>query len=260
MYTHITWDCGRSIDHSYYWDGRYGARGEPRGKKTKPTPEQVEYQNRINKSKKIHRILRANFTEDDWWITLTYQAGERKPMKGVKEDFGKLLDRLRVLYRRAGERAKYLYVIEIGRQGGIHIHMVLNDLTRGKVNRILRDEWTHGHAYYTNLRRETKELAEYMAKVPEQKENKSKREQCTKLGKEEYCYSHSRNLIIPEPRKSKYSHWTMRSVFKRLENILKQGVDEKGYRIDQSSIKTGCNPFTGKQYLHYTMEKAREGP
>ena len=53
---------GDVIDVSEYHDGRYGARGEKRGKRKKPTKEEMQKVNAQNKTKDYTYDLEGNLT------------------------------------------------------------------------------------------------------------------------------------------------------------------------------------------------------
>ena len=78
--------------------GKYGAKGEKRAKRNKASPETIRRQNRTNKAIKVRRLLKANFTEDDYWVTLKYPAGARPCIDQVKKDLKNFNDRMRYQY------------------------------------------------------------------------------------------------------------------------------------------------------------------
>ena len=249
MYGKTTYDLGDTLDHGYSHAGRYGAKGEKRAPRTKPTPEQVMYQNRMNKAAGIRRIIKANFTTEDWFVTLTYRKGERKGMKEVKEDVRIFRDAMKKEYGKRGQQFNFIQCIEIGSKGGIHAHIIMNDTER--LNRLLQLYWEHGHPNMKNLYAEGdyRKLAKYMAGFPKTKDGEKAK--IEKLDSERYAYTRSRNLVVPEPKKKKYLHWTMRTV------LGKDGFPKPtpGYCIDRGSIRQGVNRFTGLSYLYYSEHR-----
>lgn len=216
------------IDIEICQSARYGAPGMRREKRKKPTPEQVKKQNLKNKEIRIWRYIRANFEEGDYWITLTYRPKERPPdVKIVQDHFAKFRKKIRGAYRKYGYELKYIYSIEVGSKGGIHIHMILNRMD--KTDQEIVRAWSRGHAHITPLYREGeyRKLAAYIAKAD--------------------IYNHSRNLIFPRRR------------VKQLRNRAwkRQPRAYKGYYVDKNSIVTGINPVTGTQFMHYTMVRFR---
>ena len=79
---------GNCIEVKQYHTARYGAPGQPRQKKTKPTPEAVKKQNQRRKEERTARIIGANFTEGDYVRTLTFAPAQRpSDMKEAQEIF-----------------------------------------------------------------------------------------------------------------------------------------------------------------------------
>lgn len=249
MYEQITYRLNGINEVKYIWKGKQGRKGETRAPKRKPTRKEVELQNRRNKRDKIHRELIVNFTEEDYWVTLTYKKGERKNMEGVKKDFKRLRENLGRAYQKQGEKLKWMVVIEIGKKGGIHLHMVMNSLpqTIGCLNKY----WKQGHIHVVPLypENERKQLADYMAKMPDEEENEGEippKDKLPETQKENYYYSSSKNLIRPQPERKRYKRRTMRK-------ILENGPEPtEGFYIVKDTVRKGVNRFTGYSYLYYT--------
>ena len=246
-----TYRIGSWIEQEYKFAGNYGKKGEKRQKKTKPTPEQMKLYNRISKAKKIRRTIGLNFGPSDYWVTLTYKKGERKDMAGVKHDVKKFKDRLRRPYKKAGAELKWMQVIEIGKRGGIHIHMVLNRIEGTDL--LVAKNWKHGHPYFKPLYEEGQyeQLSHYMAKLPPEEDaahpDRKWEERLEELADDKYSYSTSRNLVRPEPDERKvYTRRTM-------ERAIKEGPKPTpGHYIDKDSIRIGVNQITGWSYMYYT--------
>lgn len=240
-------------DHEFTWAGNYGAKGEKRAPKVKPTLEQIENQNQRNKEKRVQREMLLNFEEGDYWITLKYKKGYRPSTETVLRDFKNFRTRLRNRFKSRGQPLKFIYRIEIGKQGGTHIHILVNDI--GGTDKLVAKEWEkvdqNAGIYFTPAYEEGgfEKLAKYVTKKPKGKEL----EQLSFFPEEErkhyIAYNRSRNLIKLEPETNEYSHWTM-------ARILRDGPKATpGYYIDKSTIVQGINPFTGYSYLRYTERK-----
>lgn len=244
----LKYDCGNSIEYECHYEGNYGAKGEKRAPKRKPTSEQMEKQNRWNKKKYIRRLIKLNFDTDDYWITLRYKRGIRKGLDEIIKDFDTFRRNLKYRYKKRGKPLKYIYRVEVGSRGGIHIHILLNRLDTGETDKLVRECWTQGHPYIELLYDEGgyEQLSEYLIKSPKDDSG------CKQLSlfeeleqKKLMTFNTSRNLIRPVAEKKKYSHWTMRK-------ILRDGPKPTdGFYIDKNSIVTGVNPFTGMSYFHY---------
>lgn len=217
----------RMIEVEIYHTGRYGAPGEKRAPARKPTPEQMKKQNHRNKVKRILRYLRANFQKNDYYLTITYRKGDRPGEEAAKGHMARMVRRLRAWYKKQGEALKYLYCIETSTRGAVHIHMVMNRIRDADV--AVAERWAYGHIH-TELLYESggfQKLAEYLGK--------------------EGKYTHSRNLALPRER--------AREIGAR--EWKKQPKAYKGYYIEKESVVSGCNPVTGKQYIHYTLIRFR---
>ena len=139
MYRHDIYRFIDSIEHEYKYAGNYGAKGEKRQKKQKRSSEDIQRQNQYQKTKRVRRIIKANFRQGDYWITLTYQKGESRSVKEVCKDLSSFLRRIRTAYTRQDTACKYIYRIEIGSRGGIHVHMILNRLP--DLDQALQSSW-----------------------------------------------------------------------------------------------------------------------
>ena len=69
-----TFRKGDILEVKEYHDGRYGARGLPREKKRKPTPEQMAVVNAMNKAETARHRLLEYFGKGDYFLTLTYRV------------------------------------------------------------------------------------------------------------------------------------------------------------------------------------------
>lgn len=250
-----TWHFKFSKDHEYSYAGKYGAKGEKRAKKKKATPEQIAKQNQTNKEIRVWRVIRENYDKGDLWVTLKYPAGTRKHAAEMTKDLMKFCAKCRKEYKKYGEPFKFIVKKEIGKQGGSHIHILVNNPDSMKTEKILAELWEHGTIHYTTVYRAGgfKALAEYIVKQPDE-ETEKQLSLFPEERKEFVRYSCSRNLTRPEPEVKQYSH---RTVKKLIEN----GPEPTpGYYIDENSIRCGVNPYTGLSYLKYTEYLIGENP
>lgn len=254
-YTRLIFTFTNSIEYEYHYMGNYGAKGERRAPRQKKTPEQQLIVNQRRKERDMRHLIKANFFPNDIWVTLKYPKGLRKPLEEIKKDFRKFLTKLRNAYKKLGETLKYIYRMEIGSRGGIHIHMIINR-SRGRPDTevLIQDMWTQGRANYQNIYEAGgyKDLAEYIVKRPDKKVMKQLSFFEPEEQKEFVKYSCSRNLIRPEPERKEFKHWTLR-------RLIEEGPKPKpGYYIDKDSLEYGINPFTGMSYLRYTEVRIKE--
>lgn len=262
MYWHDKWDFIQSIEHEYKFAGKYGAKGEKRRKKQKATPGQIRKQNQRNREKRIRRLIKANFDAGDLWTCLKYPKGTRKPVGEVKEDLRKFLGKMRKAYKAKGAAFKFIYRMEIGKWGGIHIHILINRV-RGEpeTDMLIQQCWQQGRASYENIYASGgyQALADYIVKQPDDDIAGQISMFDAKERKELIRYSSSRNLKRPEPERQEYKRRTMR---KLVDRIRGGDVPETtpGYYIDRDSVHIGVNRFTGYSYLQYTEYRMEDSP
>ncbi|MCM1326936.1 MAG: hypothetical protein NC094_09045 [Bacteroidales bacterium] len=242
-----TYRFSNSNEIEVKYSGRYGAKGEKRAPKRKASPEQIKKQNQWRKEVYSRRVMKLNFFKGDLWCTILYPKGTRKGMDGVKKDMGDFLKKLRPVYRKREDILKFMYRIEIGSRGGIHIHMLCNH-TRGEppIDMEIQKAWTQGRVSFERFGGEEEDyerLGSYLVKPQNE-------EQMDRLPPEERkvlrAYSTSRNLERPKPERKDYKRRTLRKV-------MEEGPKPApGYYISKESIRSGINPYTGMSYLYYT--------
>jgi hypothetical protein len=243
------WRFRDSTEYEYKYAGRYGAAGESRAKRKKATPEQVRQQNRRNRETRMRRLIKANFRSSDLWITLKYPAGTKKSIEEAANDLKNFLRKLKRRYNRAGHDLKYIYRIEIGKKGGVHVHLIINRVNGSDL--MIQSAWQQGYFNITPMYEtgDFKALAEYIVKEPPEDGQMMLLDDTEK--KKVTRYSTSRNLIRPVPETKEYKRRTV-------ERLIRNGIrPSAGYHIDEDSIVTGTNPYTGMSYIYYTEIRIR---
>ena len=226
-----------SIEVEEYHRGKNGAPGLPREKRKKPTKEQMEIVNQKNREKKTRRLIKWNFRENDYWITLTYKREKRpESMEKAKKDLERFREKLRKIWKKENAELKWIATIEIGSKGGVHVHMIINRIQDGDVE--IQKAWTHGRAHIDLMYEDGgfQALAEYIVK--------------RRPGENKY-YGRSRNLIEKQPETQRM----------RRSTLGKDPKPPKGYYLDKNTFYEGINPVTGFPYRSYTfvkIEKRRE--
>lgn len=236
-----------SIEYEYKFVGNYGAKGEKRKPKQKATPEQIKKQNQWKKENYVRRLIKLNFEKWDHWITLKYTKGVRKKLDEVKKDLSVFLRKMRNAYKRLNKELKFIYRLEIGKHGGIHIHMILPRIKDADI--LIQENWCNGSAYITAMYEagDYEQLADYIVKPPKDEEEQTQmslfpKEQQKQLLK----YSTSRNLIRPVPEKKIFTRRTVKK-------LIEEGpTASAGFYVDKSTIRKGTNQWTGLNYLYYT--------
>lgn len=215
--------------------GKYGAPGMKRSKRAKPTPEQMAKQNQWKKERDIRWLLKENFGEHDYWITLTYRAGERPiSLEEAKLQIQKFLRQMRDWYKKQGTPMKYIVITEYGSRGGVHHHIVVNRIPGADIEMVKK--WPYGNPQFTllYLQGDFRKLANYIAKQPAE-DNAIKKK----------WYSRSRNLQKPRMEKR----------VMRRKTFAQDPFVPKGFYLEKESLYAGTNPITGHPYRYYTLVK-----
>ena len=213
---------------------RGGWHKEKRGKREKPTPEQMAKNNLYNKIRKLRRIICENYKENDYWFTLTYQKGYRTDEIAARKDFSKFVRKLRTAYRKKGYELLWVVRTDIGEKGAAHHHVLINRIPDG--DKLVKACWKEtegsGYPFFKPTYEEGgfKELAEYITKPPPKEGIK-------------HNYSRSRNLKNPEPEISRCYKADMQ----------REPDPPEGYYLDRDSLVMGINPITGYEYQHFIL-------
>lgn len=123
--------------------------------------------------RKLEMLIAANFTPQDYFVTLTYSNEDLPARRAlVQKDVKKYIADLRKVRNARGEVTRYLYAIENRHgEGRFHVHMILNRSSGNDFEEI-RSLWTHGDTIEIQALSEWaspdnpgfKALSEYMAK------------------------------------------------------------------------------------------------
>lgn len=245
---------GDIIDVEEFHDGRYGAPGEKRQKRVKPTQEQIRIVNAQNKAKRCRQKMLAYFKTGDILATWTYEVENRPPtMQDALKDFQKAMRYVRREYKKRGYEVFWIRNIEKGTKGAWHIHLVINEI--GDTVSIIQKAWTKGGTWSIEIKHskyydeDFTKLANYMTKDEHTTEKKIDGTR-GKPRIAEANYNTSRNMPLPEPKVDKLHRWKA------------EPKPKNGYYI--ARIHEGINPVTGYKYRRYTMirlipEKVRRG-
>ena len=131
------------VKHHTSMYGRHGARK----KKSVPTTEEVEQNNRRHTVDKLYKKLVNNFTPlKDSYVTLTLRPEFRKDPKKAHEIWTKqFIPAMRRAYRKEGVELKYVFV-QGGYPDAIHFHMVVNSYNGKNLTELLAELWKYGNS------------------------------------------------------------------------------------------------------------------
>lgn len=236
-YIRERYDLFNSIEIREHMDCRHKEEGA-RCEKRKRTPEEMKRANQRRKEEKARRLIWANFEPGDYVRTLTFKKDRRpadmKEAQSIKAKF------LRQLAREYGKRFyKLLWIanIECPPRGAWHIHLICNRIEGG--GDIIKDLWRqYGGVYDQELADiQGKDIGAYITKSPDSTDDGEHKVIESK-------YSHSRNLTVPEPKRTEISGWRM-SDAPRVP---------KGFYLDKDSMYEGVN-MAGYQYRTYIIRR-----
>lgn len=233
---------GEVLEVEEYHDGNYGAPGESRTKRRKPTPEEMHRINLLNKQKRCRHRMLEYFHKSDHFCTWNYDPEERPPdMKGALKDWQKAIRIVKREYKKRGHELRWIRNIEKGSKGAWHIHVMVNAIPGGEG--IMVNAWPHGGTHIKKVvqckqySEDMNQLASYITKDETTVETKKDGTK-GKPRLSEASYNTSKNMPLKPPKEKKLVRWR------------EEVKPKKGYYI--SSMHEGINPI-GLKYRRYTM-------
>lgn len=220
-------------------------KGYDRGRRK--TKEEIAKANMRQAARKLVRKINANFRPGDWHVTLTYRKTVRPDRQEARRELSRLLDKLRMEYRKHGFQLMYIHATEYENKA-IHHHLIINNVNDGKrtTSDYIRKLWkNNGSPKFVGLYDdgEYQKLAEYIVKETEktfrQADSPSKQR-----------YSCSRNLITPRPQ---------RRIRTTKKGWVMDPKPRKGYYILPDSLYNGTDKL-GYPYQRYVMVKINPVP
>lgn len=248
-YVKRTTRAGKTVEIEYYYTSRYNKRGAKRSDKVKPTDLQQERVNTRQAERKLRLLMNNNFAYGDYHVVLDYIRVKGKPDRTkdeMKKDIQVFLRECRKLYKKEGKELKYIHVMEIGKRGARHHHLVMNRIDV----KLIQQAWYKAYAGHNRVKvfpmddtGQYADLAAYFIKYSNEhlKDDKAERLQ----GKR---WAASKNLVRPEPE---YEIVTHRQWYRCEEKA------PKGYYVDKKRTERGVvSPeYYGYGYFRYTLVK-----
>ncbi len=248
MYMVRTVRAGRTVEIAMYYTSRYGKKGQTRADWTAPTQESQKRANARRAERDLRELLAANFKDGtDAHIDFGYIRKRGSPYRepeDMKRDMKRFLKYLRKEYKKRGNVLKYVHVMEIGKKGSRHHHMVINDADIEMLTRCWKKAYDGAgkiHVSPLDTGGDYAKLAAYLIKYTSETIGTDE----ALMGKRYNC---SRNLIRPEP--------VYRAVRYR-NQFVNEPKPWKGYRIVPDSIERGMNSpeYGGYGFIRYRMVK-----
>jgi hypothetical protein len=235
-----TW-AGKTIEKEKYFTARYNKKGIARGKNKNPTSEQVAAINERNAETTLRRLVNHNFKPGDVHLTLTYEKDQRPSPEESKKELASFLRKARTLYKRGGEKLKYITVTEY-KNKAIHHHLIVN-IVNGVSTKELNKMWGKGRPKFTYLDESGQyaALAHYLIK-------ETRKTYAEAGGASGRRWNPSKTLKKPKTKIEivKAKEWR------------KEPKPLKGYILETDSIREGYHDFTGWPFQAYSMVKVPE--
>lgn len=234
--------CGNYLEINIYHISKKEQKKSRKRKKKESRKEQKNLNDK-NAKKNFRRLLNANFDNNDYVLHGTFNKEFRpKNEDELRKYVTNYLARVKRRRKKLGlPELKYVYVIEMGERGAIHVHIVMSGGNVEGYRNIVEDLWKGGRVNADRLQLDEfglKDLASYLTKDPKGKKR----------------WSSSRNLIHPEPLINDYKY-SYRKLWELATNQGERTMIEKlypGYTL--SSYESGENEITGR-YVTLMMRK-----
>lgn len=207
----------------------------------KPSREVQQVLNRRNRSCEVNRVICANFTNEDLYITVTWK-GDPPTEAEFRRELENALKRMGRALAKKGKKLKWVKTVEPGKKSGRpHAHLVI---TGGLAPQEIQQLWGKGYVDCKPLmfdKNGVTGLARYFTKLSRNEAGD---------GKKKKSWSCSRNCVRPQPKTNdyKYSKKRAREIAQEQDNCR---VLDKLY---PEYICDSCEEFysddTGFFYLH----------
>ena len=230
--------AGSTVEVSKYYSYRVHTKGEKRLSSDKETSEAQKKINQRRAGIKLRRLMNNNFEDGDYLIRLDFHEVHPETSEEMQSLMSNFIRRLKREYQRTGVDLKYIYVKELGKRGGRHIHLMVNQNSAD----LIRKCWGYGGIHIDPLitNGQYRKIAEYFIKYAA----KTEETEGKLVGKRWYA---SRNLVPPKVRKRVIASNTFQNKVRVLN----------GYYLDEDTERHGISESTGYEYFSYTLIKVR---
>lgn len=233
--------AGQTVEVSKYYSYRVHTKGEKRLSTGEATSESQKKINQRRAGTKLRRLMNNNFVDGDFLIRLDFHEVHPQTSEEMQVLTSNFIRRLKREYQKTGVDLKYIYVKELGKRGGRHIHLLVNK----NYPDLIRKCWEYGGIHIDPLisNGQYRKIAEYFIKYA----SKTEETEGKLIGKRWYA---SRNLVPPKVRKKVITS----NIFRNKVRII------KGYYLDAETERYGISESTGYEYFSYTLIKDTRGP
>lgn len=216
---------------------RYGAPGQSRQKKEKPTPEAVRKNNQRNRERRCSRMVDKYFNHDDYVLTLTYRVENRPAdMAECKKHLREFFRKLKREYGKRFYELFWIRNIEVGPRGAWHVHVVMNRIDGADF--LIKSLWKQYGAvffqFYQDKKDQGEDIGKYIAKSEVSAPDKIVQS----------SWSHSRNIKEVEPEETVITGQSMND----------KPRTPRGYYLDKASYHDYVTD-EGYRYREYVFRR-----
>lgn len=150
------------------------------------TPDDQKMINLRHRTENLTKLIMDNFETGDWWVGFTLK--EMVSVKKFKEEYARMIRRMRDYLRSIGKELKYIAVQEnVKGQGRLHGHiLVAGQLSFLEIKKVLKKAWRLGDCHAKPYEGEAKDangIAKYMTKQKTIENKMEKKEGLIAAGK-----------------------------------------------------------------------------
>lgn len=214
---------------------RTGRKGPREKRKNGTTPAQKEG-NLRRATQMLGWLMAENFKDGDLLVTLDYKKENRpEGSDRMQKDFKNFYDRLKRRLKKLGmPPPKYIRVMEVGKKGAWHHHLVMQETDL----KLLRECWQQGGIHVDPLYTDGnyRKIAEYFVKYAKRTMETEEKE--------------TKKLWYPSQRLKKPTIGKPKMIKSR---ELGQIRIPKGYYLDRDSVRRGISGYDGHETFCYTL-------
>lgn len=231
------------------------------------TPDEQKMINLRHRTENLTKLIMDNFQEGDWWVAFTLK--EMVGVKKFKDEYGKMLRRLRTHFHSLGQEFKYIAVQEnLEGRGRLHGHILIaGQMAFSEIKRIMGKVWKLGDCHakpYAGDATDARGVAKYMTKQDTIENRMEKKEGLIATGKMlgkvdkeavrklDIEIDSKRSVVCPS--KNLIRTPTEKKEIVRAETYREEIKAPKGYRVVKELSYNGWTA-DGYPYQHAVFER-----
>ncbi|SHM77255.1 hypothetical protein SAMN02746066_03256 [Anaerosporobacter mobilis DSM 15930] len=242
--------AGNTLEFSKHYSSRWNKKGVKRSKRKISTKEEQREVNKRQAEKTLRLLLNENFMPSDIHLVLDYNLSNRpESREDMRADADDFLKGMRKLYKSNREVFKYIHVMEKGKKGALHHHLVINMPKSLGMREIINCWKGKGRTHFNPLDEtgQYKKLASYLIK-----------------------YSDG---MLRDPEALQGRRWNSSHNLRKPKLVMKKVIKDKGWYqkvayvpkkmerdwyLDKESVREGIHEKTQYAFFTYTLIKTNQ--